>query len=58
MAFKLAIQPSVAMAWKAIRNYRWKMVGRGRARDQWDLQCRAAYLRGLLLGPKNVGVRS
>jgi glycosyltransferase involved in cell wall biosynthesis len=46
MGFKLLVEPLLATAWKRVKNARWSMVGRSRARDRWDLQCRMAYLAG------------
>lgn len=48
MTKKLVLEPLSSYAWKKIKVRRWRMVGRGRDRDDWDLRCRKAYLRGLL----------
>ncbi len=46
MAGKLVVEPSISYLWKVLKGWRWKMVGRGRDRDRWDLDCQKAYLRG------------
>jgi glycosyltransferase involved in cell wall biosynthesis len=50
MLRKLVLEPVVMLAWKTVRTERWRLAGRGRDRDRWDLQCRRAYLRGLFRG--------
>lgn len=50
MATKLVAEPLLAFTLKTIKVGRWRLVGRGRDRDEWDLRCRKAYLRGLLTG--------
>ena len=47
MAAKLVVEPLAAFLWKTLKVGRWRLVGRGRDRDEWDLKCRRAYLRGL-----------
>jgi len=46
MAAKLVVEPSMSYLWKALKGWRWEMVGRSRDRDRWDLDCQKAYLRG------------
>lgn len=51
MAGRLALQPLTVGAVKAASFAVRRMSGRARRREElWDLQCRAAYLRGLLRG--------
>jgi len=49
MAFKIVLEPLLAMPWKAAKSATRRLVGRGRQTDRWDLQCRAAFFRGLFL---------
>ena len=48
MVFKLAAEPLLTLCWRVVKIGRWRLVGRGRERDRWDLQCRRAYLRGFV----------
>jgi len=48
MVFKVVLEPLMTMPWKATKAGARALVGRGRQEDRWDLQCRAAFLRGLL----------
>jgi len=50
MAFRLVIKPMMTYVLKTLKVGRWRLVGRGRDRDDWDLRCQKAYLRGLLTG--------
>jgi len=47
MAYKVIVEPLMTMPWKATKSAARRLVGRGRQTDRWDLQCRAAFLRGL-----------
>ena len=48
MIFKVVLEPLTTMPWKAATTGARKLTGRCRQEDVWDLQCRAAFLRGLL----------
>lgn len=46
MIFKVAIEPLITLPWKTAATGVRKLTGRGKQEDVWDLQCRAAFLRG------------
>ena len=46
MVFKVVIEPMLTTPWKVVTAGARKLTGRGRQEDWWDLQCRAAFLRG------------
>lgn len=47
---KLRLQPLLMQQWKRIAAGFWRIKGRGRQRDEWDLACRGAYLEGYRRG--------
>jgi hypothetical protein len=51
MAWKLVVEPLLVGTVKGASFGLRRIVGRARRREElWDLQCRAAYLRGLVKG--------
>lgn len=51
MAFKVVVEPLLTTPWHMVRTGVRNLTGRGRQVDRWDLQCRAAFLRGFFFGP-------
>jgi len=42
----LWMQPVLMQRWKKTTAWFWRLKGRGRLRDQWDIACRQSYLEG------------
>mgnify|MGYP001814288028 FL=1 len=47
----LYLKPLLLQQWKKLKTGFWRLKGRGRARDRWDVECREAYLRGYASSP-------
>ena len=47
---KVVLQPTIFGAWVTVRHLLRTLTGQRRREDAWDLRCRRAFLRGLLVG--------
>lgn len=50
MAWRVILLPLLASAFKLARHGASRALGRGTVEQGWDLRCRGAFLRGLLVG--------